>query len=418
MLEVSTALGQLRQAPCHRRRVAQRRPRRDRGHAGRQRRRQVVVPQGAGRRWSRICPARASTLAASTSRALPPHAVVEAGLALVPEDRGIFADLTVRENLQLGAFTAGAPAAREARISSAWWRCFPRLAERMGQLASTMSGGERQMVAIGRALMSSPRHPAARRAVAGAVAAGLQRAVPGAGPHQGAGRRRAAGRAERAGQALAIADRGYLLENGRIVGEGAAADPAGRPGRAPRLPGRRRAWRQRHAPAPQRGAAARNGRIAVPAAQPGAQSRATAAVRMRLPRTIRAGHGTRRHAIRTTSAYAAAHAPMARVARSHVQRRPVPEHGPPPVSHHKQTIPGSETMIAVDLMINNADAKAAGNATFDRLNPMTGEVASRAAASSADDADARGAMPPPPPSRPGRRWRRPPAARCSTRPPT
>ena len=85
----------------------------------------------------------------------PPHEIVEAGIALVPEDRGIFADLTVQENLVLGAHPSGrAPREKEnmARILS----LFPRLGERRRQLVRTMSGGERQMVAIGRAMMSAP----------------------------------------------------------------------------------------------------------------------------------------------------------------------------------------------------------------------------------------------------------------------
>ena len=87
---------------------------------------------------------------------LPPHQIVEAGLALVPEGRGIFGELTVRENLLLGAF------ARRARADEAHNRervlaLFPRLAERLDQTARTMSGGEQQMVAIGRALMSAPQ---------------------------------------------------------------------------------------------------------------------------------------------------------------------------------------------------------------------------------------------------------------------
>ena len=95
------------------------------------------------------------TLGGADISALAPHEVVEAGLALVPEDRGIFADLTVRENLRLGAFPRRAHAL-EAENLQRVLTLFPRLAERMGQFARTMSGGERQMVAIGRALMSSP----------------------------------------------------------------------------------------------------------------------------------------------------------------------------------------------------------------------------------------------------------------------
>src|SRR5437868_14948975 len=88
--------------------------------------------------------------------ALEPHEIVEGGIALVPEGRGIFAELTVAENLQLGAYAQRArsgEAGNLARVRA----LFPRLAERGPQLARTMSGGEQQMVAIGRALMSSPR---------------------------------------------------------------------------------------------------------------------------------------------------------------------------------------------------------------------------------------------------------------------
>src|SRR5262249_33234027 len=87
--------------------------------------------------------------------ALEPFRIVEAGIALVPEGRGIFADLTVRENLELGAFAQRARA-REGENLARVLELFPRLQERLRQLVSTMSGGERQMVAIGRALMSAP----------------------------------------------------------------------------------------------------------------------------------------------------------------------------------------------------------------------------------------------------------------------
>src|SRR4051812_25698404 len=90
-----------------------------------------------------------------------PSRIVARGLALVPEGRRVFGPLTVRENLQLGAFTrlfrAGA-AARDAvgaRLDFVLGT-FPRLQERLGQDAGTLSGGEQQMLAIGRALMSSP----------------------------------------------------------------------------------------------------------------------------------------------------------------------------------------------------------------------------------------------------------------------
>lgn len=86
---------------------------------------------------------------------LPAHLIVERGIALVPEGRGVFGELTVAENLQLGAYPARARAGEAARLAKIL-QLFPRLAERMTQAVRTMSGGEQQMVAIGRALMSNP----------------------------------------------------------------------------------------------------------------------------------------------------------------------------------------------------------------------------------------------------------------------
>jgi branched-chain amino acid transport system ATP-binding protein len=86
---------------------------------------------------------------------MPAHQRVGAGLALVPEGRGIFARLTVAENLQMGAYTR-----RDDEIEAdldRMYALFPRLAERRAQLAGTLSGGEQQMVAMARALMSRPK---------------------------------------------------------------------------------------------------------------------------------------------------------------------------------------------------------------------------------------------------------------------
>jgi acyl-CoA reductase-like NAD-dependent aldehyde dehydrogenase/ABC-type branched-subunit amino acid transport system ATPase component len=160
--------------------------------------------------------------------ALPPHEIVETGIALVPEGRGIFADLTVRENLELGAFARRARAGEAeslARIKS----LFPRLAERGPQLARTMSGGEQQMVAIGRALMSAPK-----LLLLDEPSLGLSPLMCGE-LFQALARIRDTGVGillveQNAKQGLNIADRGYLIETGRIVGQGSAAqlrdDPA------------------------------------------------------------------------------------------------------------------------------------------------------------------------------------------------
>lgn len=87
---------------------------------------------------------------------LPQHRIVRMGVSLVPEGRGIFANMTVRENLEMGAYPR--PAGKETDEAMARvFRLFPRLAERVSQPAGTLSGGEQQMLAIGRALMSKPK---------------------------------------------------------------------------------------------------------------------------------------------------------------------------------------------------------------------------------------------------------------------
>ena len=83
------------------------------------------------------------------------HKIVEAGLAQVPEGRHVFLHMTVEENLDMGAYTQ--PASTIAANKEKVFELFPRLKERRKQLAGTMSGGEQQMLAMGRALMSKPR---------------------------------------------------------------------------------------------------------------------------------------------------------------------------------------------------------------------------------------------------------------------
>jgi branched-chain amino acid transport system ATP-binding protein len=87
---------------------------------------------------------------------LPPHQIVKLGLSHVPEGRMVFANLTVQENLQMGAYLERDKAAFKKQMDYVH-AIFPRLAERSWQKAGTLSGGEQQMLAIGRALMSRPR---------------------------------------------------------------------------------------------------------------------------------------------------------------------------------------------------------------------------------------------------------------------
>jgi branched-chain amino acid transport system ATP-binding protein len=90
-------------------------------------------------------------------RGLPAHQIVKEGIVLVPEGRRVFPRLTVLDNLLMGAFTRKLSTGERAKELERVFSLFPRLAERKQQLAGTMSGGEQQMLAIGRALMAKPR---------------------------------------------------------------------------------------------------------------------------------------------------------------------------------------------------------------------------------------------------------------------
>ena len=96
------------------------------------------------------------TFAGTDVNSLPPYRIPELGIAHVPEGRQVFPEMTVQENLEIGAFVPKAKAER-ARTMELVYEIFPRLAERRKQLAGTMSGGEQQMLAVGRGLMLKPR---------------------------------------------------------------------------------------------------------------------------------------------------------------------------------------------------------------------------------------------------------------------
>jgi len=157
----------------------------------------------------------------------PAERIVGMGCALVPEGRHLFGSLTVKENLMLGAYRRGGKNGNDAAddIESVY-RLFPVLKERHRQLAGTLSGGQQQMVAIGRALMSRPRllmmdEPSL--GVAPLVVKDLYQTI-GALKRQGLTLLLIE---QNARAALAIADRGYVLETGLIVLEGTSAELCG-----------------------------------------------------------------------------------------------------------------------------------------------------------------------------------------------
>ncbi|MBE7637476.1 ATP-binding cassette domain-containing protein [Sneathiella sp. P13V-1] len=155
-------------------------------------------------------------------KAIPNHKIVETGLALVPEGRGLFPQLSVLENLKLGANPKNSRGLEEEKLELVH-ELFPRVKERSRQLVGTMSGGEQQMVAIGRALMSNPKllvldEPSL--GLAPIVVSELFEALE---------RIKETGVSmliveQNVKISLKIADRGYLIDTGDIVGEGTAEE--------------------------------------------------------------------------------------------------------------------------------------------------------------------------------------------------
>jgi branched-chain amino acid transport system ATP-binding protein len=156
-----------------------------------------------------------------------PDLIVRDGIAQSPEERHIWPELSVRENLSLGAYCCPDRALADQRFESVLQR-FPRLRERLSQLAGLLSGGEQQMLAIGRALMSGPKlllldepslglSPLMSQEVLGALRELCQQGITILIVEQNVH------------SALSVASRAYVFETGRVVAEGSAADMRGNP---------------------------------------------------------------------------------------------------------------------------------------------------------------------------------------------
>jgi branched-chain amino acid transport system ATP-binding protein len=152
----------------------------------------------------------------------PVHEVVDLGIALVPEGRQLFPKMTVEENLRAGAYLARAKV-NKARNLDRVYEAFPRLKERRSQIAETMSGGEQQMVAIGRALMQDPQFIMFDEPSLGLsplMVEEIFRVIK---------RLHAEGLTvflveQNVNQTLKVADYCYVLENGRVVQEGTGGE--------------------------------------------------------------------------------------------------------------------------------------------------------------------------------------------------
>ena len=152
---------------------------------------------------------------------LPAHKIVELGMAHVPEGRRIFQQMTVEENLEMGAYTQ-ARSAIEPGLERVYGQ-FPRLKERRRQVAGTLSGGEQQMLAMGRGLMSGPRLLMLDEPSMGLAPILVEQIFDIIRQLHQAGVTILLVE-QNAQMALSVADRGYVLETGKIVATGAGAD--------------------------------------------------------------------------------------------------------------------------------------------------------------------------------------------------
>jgi branched-chain amino acid transport system ATP-binding protein len=151
------------------------------------------------------------------------EAIVDLGIALVPEGRRLFPRLSVEENLLLGAFRPKARAQIKANLDFCF-EAFPRLAERRGQLAGSMSGGEQQMLALGRALMLAPRILLVDEPSVGRAPVLVSRTIDKIRELKERYQLTVLMAEQNFPQALRIADRGYVIVHGKIAFEGRSAD--------------------------------------------------------------------------------------------------------------------------------------------------------------------------------------------------
>jgi len=189
----------------------------------------VIGPNGAGkttllRAISRLIDARSGEMSMEgrSYNQMPAHEVISLGIAQVPEGRRLFPRLTVEDNLRMGAFLPAARAEYPRRLEMVY-SLFPRMKERRLQLAGTMSGGEQQMCAIGRALMSGPKLLLLDEPSAGLAPVIVQSIF------EVIRKMSAEGYTvliveQNIQQVLKVVDRAYLLETGRIRASGPAAE--------------------------------------------------------------------------------------------------------------------------------------------------------------------------------------------------
>jgi branched-chain amino acid transport system ATP-binding protein len=189
----------------------------------------VIGPNGAGKTTllrviSKLIEVSAGEirLESASLNPVPAHRVIELGVAHVPENRRLFPRLTVEDNLRIGAYTPAARARFAERLAYVY-ELFPRLKERRAQLAGTMSGGEQQMCAIGRGLMSGPKLLLLDEPSAGLAPVIVQQVF------ELVHRIRAEGFTvliveQNIQQVLKVVDRAYLLETGQIKLAGTVAE--------------------------------------------------------------------------------------------------------------------------------------------------------------------------------------------------